>query len=65
MTIFGRYNTDSGALEILSDGAHSRGEWLAISYHENASEARREFYRHKNGERLPAWTSSIKWEGTY
>lgn len=65
MTIYGRYNTDCGALEILSDGAYNRGEWLAISHHKNASEAMREFYRHKNGESLPAWTSAVIWTGSY
>jgi hypothetical protein len=65
MTIYGRFNKDRGALEIMSAGAHSRGEWLAISYHKNATEAKREFYRHKNGEYVPTWTSIVKWTGEY
>ena len=65
MTIFGRYNKESGALEITSDGDFSRGDWETISFHENATDARREFERHKNGERVPVWTSAAKWNGTY
>ena len=65
MTIYGRYNKELSALEIISDSAYSQGEWQTISYHENATEARREFDRHKNGERLPVWTSVAKWNGTY
>ena len=65
MTIYGRYNKERGALEITSDGAYSLGEWEVMSYHDNATEARREFDRHKNGYYIPAWTSAVKWEGTY
>ena len=65
MTIYGRYNKERGALEIMSDGAYSSGDWQTISYHSNASEAKREFYKHKDGERVPVWTSAAKWLGTY
>lgn len=65
MTIYGRYNKERGALEIKSDGTYSLGLWEVISYHKNATEARREFDRYKNGVYVPAWTSPTKWEGTY
>ena len=65
MTIYGRYNKERGALEIMSDGAYSLGEWEVISYHNNATEARREFDRYKNGEYVPEWTSATIWNGTY
>lgn len=65
MTIYGRFNKERGALEIMSDGAYNCKEWHAISYHDNATEAKKEFERHKNGERLPRWTSAAKWDGAY
>lgn len=65
MTIYGRYNKESGYLETMSDGEHSAREWEPLSMHENANEARREFFRYKNGEYVPGWTSDVKWEGAY
>lgn len=63
MTIYGRYNAETRALEVKSDGAYSNGEWETLSYHATIREARAEFFRYKNGYYRPAWTSNVKWVG--
>lgn len=65
MTIYGRFNKEKKTLEILSDGAYSRGVWEEIENAETATAARMLFFEHKNGMRRPAWTSCAEWVGSY